>query len=120
MFGVGALGVAGAYLAHDWLVSTVSLTLAIFCAGGFLAVLNAFTSELFPTRYRASAFAWCNNLLGRTGYVLSPLAVGAVAERIGWARALAPSALFALLAAGLIYAWLPETRGRELEETAAL
>jgi putative MFS transporter len=99
---------------------TVSLTLAIFCAGGFLTILNAFTSELFPTRYRANAFAWCNNLIGRTGYVLSPLAVGAIAERIGWAHALAPTALFALLAAALVYAWLPETRGRELEETAAL
>jgi putative MFS transporter len=120
VFGLGALGVSGAYLARDWLVLTVSLTLAIFCAGGFLAVLNAFTSELFPTSYRASAFAWCNNLLGRSGYVLSPIAVGAVAERVGWAHALAPTALFAILAAVLVYAWLPETRGRELEETAQM
>jgi putative MFS transporter len=120
VFGVGTVGVLGSYLTSGWLVLTLSLTLAIFCAGGFLSVLNAFTSELFPTRYRASAFGWCNNLIGRTGYVLSPLAVGAVAERVGWAYALAPTALFALLAAALVYAWLPETRGRELEETAEL
>lgn len=120
VFGLGALGVGGAYLASQWLVLTASLTLAIFCAGGFLAVLNAFTSELFPTHYRASAFAWCNNLIGRTGYVLSPIAVGAVAKRVGWGHAVAPTALFALLAAALIYAWLPETRGRELEDTAQL
>jgi putative MFS transporter len=81
-----------------------------------LQVLNAFTTELFPTEQRADAFAWCNNLLGRVGFVASPFAVGAMAERWGWGAAVQVTALFPLVALALILAKLPETRGRELEE----
>jgi putative MFS transporter len=82
-------------------------------------VLNAFTTELFPTEYRGDAFAWANNLLGRLGYVLSPFVVGFAAERVGWGPAVSATALFQLLSLVLILLLLPETNQRELEETAA-
>jgi len=85
-----------------------------------LTVLNAFTTELFPTRFRGAAFAWSNNLIGRIGYCLSPIAVGALIPRFGWGTTLAATTAFPLLALLLIWFTLPETRGRELEETAQL
>ena len=48
--------------------------------------------------------------------VLSPLAIGQVVEQHGWGVPLRVTTLFPLVALGLIFLWLPETRGRELEE----
>jgi len=80
--------------------------------------LNTFMTELFPTEARGNAVAWSNNLIGRVGYVLSPLAIGQVVEQYGWGAPLRFSTLFPLVALGLIFLWLPETRARELEDTS--
>jgi len=114
------IGVIGAYTAHSVTALTVSLVFAVLGVNTVLTVLNAFTTELFPTRYRGSAFAWSNNLIGRIGYCLSPIAVGALIPRFGWGTTLAATTAFPLLALMLIWLNLPETRGRELEETALL
>src|SRR6478609_967125 len=113
-------GVIGAYTAHSLTALTVSLVFAVLGVNTVLTVLNAFTTELFPTRYRGSAFAWSNNLIGRVGYCLSPVAVGALIPRFGWGMTLAATTAFPLVALVLIWTFLPETRGRELEETASL
>jgi MFS transporter, putative metabolite:H+ symporter len=52
--------------------------------------------------------------------VLSPLAVGLVATEMGWGRAVAATAVFPLIALALIWALLPETNGRDLEDTSAV
>jgi putative MFS transporter len=84
-----------------------------------LPVLNAFTAELFPTDLRGDAFAWSNNLLGRVGYVLSPALVGVLAGRFGsWGPAVQLTVIGPVIALVLMLLWLPETRARELEETA--
>jgi putative MFS transporter len=83
-------------------------------------VLNTFTTELFPTELRGDAFAWSNNLIGRIGYWLSPIVVGALAQGIGWGPVLRVSVVFPLLALALLLYFLPETRATELEQTAAL
>lgn len=115
-------GVYGAYSLHGRAGLTVSLMVTVFGASAFLAVLNAFTTELFPTEQRADAFAWSNNLLGRIGYIVSPPLVGYLADarhgNLGWGLTLRSTAVFPVLALVLILALLPETRGRELEETA--
>lgn len=113
-------GVIGAYTAHGLAALTLSLVFAVLGVNTVLTVLNAFTTELFPTRYRGAAFAWSNNLIGRVGYCLSPVAVGALIPRFGWGLTLAATTAFPLLALVLIWVMLPETRGRELEETALL
>jgi putative MFS transporter len=95
--------------------SLVGLVLVVFGASAFLTVLNAFTSELFPTHVRADAFAWSNNLLGRWGYVLSPPLLGMAADRWGWGRSLQVTALLPALALLLMLTWLPETRGKALD-----
>jgi putative MFS transporter len=85
-----------------------------------LPVLNSFTLELFPTALRADGYAWANSVLGKIGYVVGPLAVGFAAERWGYGPALSVAAFFPLVALALILARLPETGGRELEDTSAL
>jgi MFS transporter, putative metabolite:H+ symporter len=113
-------GVLGAYVIQSPVGLTVSMILAIFGLNAVLTVLNTFTTELFPTELRGDAFAWSNNLIGRIGYWLSPIAIGQVAAGIGWGPVLRVSVVFPLLALGLLLWLLPETRAKELEETAAV
>jgi putative MFS transporter len=118
IFGLGALGVFGCYSVAPGLLLAVSLTFAIWATSAFLPVLTAFNTELFPTELRANAMAWSNNLIGRLGYVFSPLVLGGIAAEVGWGVALRPTVVFALGALLLVYLWMPETAGRELEDTA--
>ncbi len=120
IFVVAIAGVLGCYRFENRWAITVSLIFGIFGASGSLPVLNAFTAELFPTTLRGDAFAWSNNLLGRVGYVLSPMAVGALAGHWGWGPSVQLTVIGPLLALGLIFLWLPETSSKELEETAAV
>jgi putative MFS transporter len=120
VFTAGALGTFGAYTLHGRVELTVALVLAIFASGAFLPVMNAFTAELFPTEMRGDGFAWANNILGRLGYVVSPVIIGHFAHGLGWGPVVRLTAAFPLLAILLVFLLLPETRGRSLEETAAL
>jgi len=107
------------YSLHGKLNLTLALVGGIFAASGVLPVLNAYSAELFPTELRADAYAWSNNLLGRLGGVVSPLLVQALLPSLGWS-AVALTAVFPAIALALIITRLPETRGRELEQTSAL
>lgn len=120
VFVVAAIGTWGCYTLVGQGPLTVALIFAIFASSAFLPVLNAFTAELFPTERRADGFAWANNLIGRLGYVLSPIVVGALAERLGWGPVIRWTAVCPLAALLLILLFLPETTGRSLEETAAI
>jgi MFS transporter, putative metabolite:H+ symporter len=112
------LGVLGAYTLHGVVPLLICMTLGIFGLNSVLTVLNAFMTELFPTEARGNAMAWSNNLLGRLGYCLSPLAIGGLVGQHGWGLPLRLTTLFPLVALGLIFLWLPETNARELEETS--
>ena len=109
-----------AYNAHDFWLLTLGVTGTIFSASAIFPVLNAFTLELFPTALRADAFGWSNNVLGKLGYVFGPLLVGYGAERWSYGVTLSITCVFPLCALLLILLRLPETRGRELEDTSAL
>jgi len=113
-------GVFGAYTAHGAALLTLSLVLAMLGINTVLTVLNAFTTELFPTEFRGAAFAWSNNLIGRIGYCISPLVLTELCPIYGWGPTLAATAIFPLLALIVIWVVLPETSRRELEQTAAL
>ncbi|MBX3248916.1 MAG: MFS transporter [Myxococcales bacterium] len=121
IFGVGAIGVSLCYTLESFWPLTFALMLGVFAASAYLPILNSYTAELFPTELRGMAFAWANNLLGRLGYVLSPLAIGLIVRESGaFGPIIASTAVFNLVAIGLVYATLPETKGRELEDTARL
>jgi putative MFS transporter len=114
------VGVTSSYTLESPAALTFSLVLGILGTGSVLPVLNTYTAELFPTELRSEAFAWANNLIGRTAYLASPLLLGWAAGSFGWGPTLASTAIFPLLALALILAFLPETVGRELEETSRL
>lgn len=120
IFVTGVLGILGSYGLHGTIPLAFALVLAIFGASAFMPVLNAFTAELFPTEFRADAFAWSNNLLGRITYVLSPLALGWAAQRVGWGKAMQMTTVGPVLALVVILASFPETNARELDDPALL
>jgi putative MFS transporter len=121
IFTAGALGVFFAFRLEGVVPLTIALVFGIFGASAPLPVLNAYNTELFPTDLRGDAFAWSNNLIGRIGYVLSPALVGVIADEVGaWGPVLQATAIFPLIAIGLIYALLPETKAMELDETSTM
>jgi putative MFS transporter len=120
IFGATAAGIVLAYTVDSRLLLTTGLVLGVFGVSAVLPVINSYTTELFPTDLRGDAFAWANNLLGRIGYVGSPVVLGALAQQWGWGPVLAWTAVCPIVAVALILALMPETRGRELEETSAL
>lgn len=120
IYSMSAVFVVLAYqLTHFWIL-TLCLSFAIFAAIALLALLNAYTTELFPTDMRADAFAWSNNLLGRIGYVVAPVLVGKAAESVGWGNSVSTTAVSVIIALVLLLVWLPETTRKELEETAKI
>ncbi|MEW6270684.1 MAG: MFS transporter, partial [Thermodesulfobacteriota bacterium] len=76
VFSMAALGVFAGYTLESPAALTAALVVGIFGTGSVLPVLNTYTAELFPTALRSEAWAWSNNLIGRTAYLASPLAVG--------------------------------------------
>lgn len=120
IFVATALSAVGAYTTTHPTLLFVSVVGAIFGASAVLPVLNAFSTELFPTHLRGSAFAWSNNLLGRIGYVLAPTMVGVAAGTFGWGPSVAVTAVGPFAAMILILLWLPETRGKDLDETSRI
>jgi MFS transporter, putative metabolite:H+ symporter len=114
------VGVTSSYTLESPGALTFALVIGILGTGSVLPVLNTFTAELFPTELRSEAFAWANNLIGRTAYLASPLILGWSAGHFGWGPTVATTAMFPLVALALILAFLPETVGRELEETSRL
>lgn len=118
------IGVVGVYTLDQTWAQITTMILAVFGVTATLSVMNTYSTELFPTNLRANAFAWSNNLLGRIGYVFSPLLIGLCADTKymgwGWGLTMQLTTIFPLIALMLILAFLPETRGRSLEETSAL
>ncbi len=120
IYSVSAVFVVLAYQLRSFWALTACLTIAIVAAIGLLTLLNALTTELFPTEMRADAFAWSNNLLGRVGYVIAPGVVGAIAAQTSWSFAVPLTAISVLAALWLILWLIPETGGKELEEAAEI
>jgi putative MFS transporter len=111
-------GVLGVYLFETQALLTLAMIVAMFGLAAVLTLLNTFTTELFPTELRGDAFVWSNNVLGRIGYVASPFVLGELAKNRGWGPVVRGSIVFPALSLVLLLLWLPETRGRELEQTA--
>jgi putative MFS transporter len=120
VFGLTIAGVGLSYTGAHPALLTVGVLLGIAGTTCMLSVVQTITTELFPTEIRAESFGVANNLLGRSAGVLSPLVVGYLSSRIGYGSAVQSTTLGPLLAMLLILGFVAETRGKELEETAAL
>jgi MFS family permease len=93
----------------------IGYELAVLAASTFAPAAGALANELFPTSVRASVAGW-NVAASVAGAVAGLLAFGAIAD-VGDRFAVGAAVTFlpAVLATGL-FALLPETRGRELED----
>ena len=105
---------SGGYTLHGFCPLSLALAFAIFCATG-VVLFKTYSTELFPTEMRADPFPWSNNLTGRLSDVLSPLLVGVAAGEFGFGDAVRPTTVTLVF---MIFTLLPETRARELEDTA--
>ncbi len=118
-FGLASVATAVCFTAEATWVVAGSYVLVLLLQAVW-PVAGTITSEIFPTALRATGNAVTNNLLGRFGMVLSGFAVGALS--VGFAgsvgNAVALLALAPLLAVPLVLRFVPETRGRPLEEIA--
>jgi putative MFS transporter len=113
-FGVSLFQVPG-----HW-ASFVLLVGAVFFGLGIGPVLSAFATELFPTGIRAQSSAWIRNFFASTGTLVGPALVGVLGASGGLIGSVgdAASMLGVVLIPSLFIIWryLPESRGRLLEE----
>lgn len=84
-----------------------------FFATGYFSGFGAVTAEIYPTSIRATAQGFTYNI-GRIASAAAPYAVGSLAQTRGFHVALLMTSVAFLLAAAT-WAFIPETRGRELD-----
>jgi MFS family permease len=83
-----------------------------FFGAGYFSGFGAVTAEIYPTAIRATAQGFTYNL-GRIASAAAPWTVGALAQTRGFTIAFSTAAV-AFLLAGVMWIWIPETKGREL------
>ena len=97
---------------------TILLLLGPFVAffgTGFFSGFGAVTAEIYPTSIRASAQGFTYNI-GRIASAAAPFTVGKLATSDGFQVAFAVAGAAYLLSA-IAWTGIPETRGRELEQS---
>jgi MFS transporter, putative metabolite transport protein len=95
----------------------VALMATMFAYQGARTANSALSSELFPTGARATGYCLTVQVLGQLGWMLSPLAVGALSAPLGGlGKAASLFAFGPLVGIVLILTLVPETRGKTLEE----
>jgi MFS family permease len=92
--------------------------LAVFSGSVFAPAAGALHAELFPTRIRGTVAGW-TVAAGVLGAVTGLVAFGAIADRADRFDLAALAVFVPAAIAALLFALLPETRGQELEESAA-
>jgi MFS transporter, putative metabolite:H+ symporter len=108
--GFAAYSGGGTALAAGFLLST-------FAASVFAPAAGALDAEIFPTTSRSTAAGWLA-ALQVLGGVVGLVLFGSVADALGSFSAAALAVTAPSVAASLLYLRLPETRGREIEDTA--
>ncbi len=102
-----ALGLIGAYTLPPGFLLKCALTIMVGSASGALVIATTVTAESFPTNQRGDAMAWSNSLLGRFGFVLSPLIMSSLAEERGWSKTMPFLALLPLVALCIVWRFVP-------------
>ncbi|MEY2420968.1 MAG: transporter, putative metabolite:H+ symporter [Acidimicrobiaceae bacterium] len=105
-------------------VQFFALMLAVFFGLGMGPVMGAFATELFPTHIRGQAAAWTRNVFDIAGYVFGPALVGILGDHTTGAIGNIGDTVTVLMiiqipALYLVWRYMPETKGRELEEITA-
>jgi putative MFS transporter len=108
----------------DKTVSFFALMAAVFFGLGMGPVMSAFATELFPTQIRGQAAAWVRNWFEIAGYVFGPALVGILGDHATGAIGNIGDTVTLLMVIQiptvfLVWRFMPETKGKELEEIAA-
>lgn len=78
---------------------------------------SALSTELFPTAIRATGYSLCVQVIGQICWALSPLAIGLLSGPLGGlGNAASIFAAGPLLGIVIVWLFVPETRGKTLEE----
>lgn len=85
-----------------------------FFGTGYFTGFGAVSAELYETRIRATAQGITYNT-GRIVSAAAPFLVGSLADSYGFGAAFSTAA-FAFVLASVCWLWIPETRGRVLDE----
>ncbi len=100
----------------------IGLIAAVFFGLGQQPLFGAMATELFPTKIRNQAMAWSRNVFEIGGFILGPLLVGVLGDHYSGALGSIGDTVTALVVIGFVPAvwlfirYLPETRGRELDD----
>ena len=105
-------------------ISFVALMLAVFFGLGMGPVMSAFATELFPTEIRGQSAAWIRNVFEIAGYVFGPALVGILGDHSTGAIGNVGDTVSVLMLLQvptlyLLWRFMPETKGRELEDIEA-
>jgi putative MFS transporter len=102
----------------------VLLIVAVFFGLGVAPVMGAYATELFPTNVRSQSAAWVRNIFEILGFVWGPALVGLLGDRYNGLVGNVGDTVGLLMvvqfpAIWLVWRYLPETMGRELEDISA-
>jgi putative MFS transporter len=111
---VSALGLAFAQTNEQILLIGICLS---FFMNGTYAGVYAYTAELFPTAVRTTG-AGLASAVGRIGAIVSPIAVGFIYPRAGFAGVFGMTTVILVIGALGVLLMGVATRGRSLEEIA--
>jgi MFS family permease len=112
-----ALAMASLFQSNTRSSILLSFMATMFAYQGARTATSALSSELFPTSARATGFSLTVQVVGQLGWTLAPVFAGILSGPVGGLGNAA--SLFAagpLVGAVLVLGYVPETRGRTLEE----
>lgn len=101
------LGLLGSYTLPPGTLMALSLMMMFGGASGALVIVSTITTESFPTEQRGDAMGWSNSLLGRFGFVLSPLLVSTLSEQQGWSSVMPYLAVLPMLTLLIVWRFVP-------------
>jgi MFS family permease len=117
MYVASAASMAALFHASSHQAILAGMIATMFSYQAARTATSTLSTELFPTEIRASGYSLTVQVFGQLGWALSPVVVGALADRIGGLGSAA--SLFAIgpiLGAMVVLGLVPETRGKTLEE----
>ncbi|MEX3928385.1 MFS transporter [Paraburkholderia sp. BR10936] len=116
---LGGLSALGLALTHgNAEILTAGFLLSFFMNGTYAGVY-AFTPEVFPTDVRATGMGVAS-AIGRLGAIAAPILVGYLYPRLGFGGVFGATTLVLIIGALAVLIMGVPTRGRSLEEIAAM
>jgi MFS family permease len=116
-FVLTALAMASLFQSASGVWILLAFMATMFAYQGARTATSALSSELFPTSARATGFSLTVQVIGQLGWTLAPVIAGMLSGPAGGLGNAA--SLFAagpLIGALLVVAYVPETRGKTLDE----